>query len=319
MGEPAARIGDNIMCSLQTPTPAGPVPHAVPPGMPIIPPGALTVYIGGQPAARIGDKSMCITPAGPIPNPIIKGAFPVRIGGSPAARVTDAAAHPGAKIAPPCCLKVLIGLAGISGNRWAGEKACQDLKSGRNPSPTDGFQDTNYQSYNNCGVESSRGIINQATGAGVGQEALLNQAMNNGLAHRGATMLASGGTLPAGQAAILAGNGVPSTLIQGNMSAIQTAVGQGRGVIAAVDAGSPGFWPNSPPAGSGHAVTVTGVEYDEHGNIKNVIINDTSAGCNRPIPYAVFQQAMDAWNQQTQPWAGQQGIGQLASTVNPIW
>jgi uncharacterized Zn-binding protein involved in type VI secretion len=50
----AARVGDMHTCPMQTPTPAGPVPHV---GGPIIPPGCPKVMIGGQPAARMGDMT----------------------------------------------------------------------------------------------------------------------------------------------------------------------------------------------------------------------------------------------------------------------
>ena len=42
-GQPAARVGDPHVCPMVTPAPV-PVPHV---GMPIIPPGAVTVLIGG--------------------------------------------------------------------------------------------------------------------------------------------------------------------------------------------------------------------------------------------------------------------------------
>ena len=47
MGMPAARVGDMHVCPLATPT-----PHV---GGPILPPGGITVLIGGMPAARVGD------------------------------------------------------------------------------------------------------------------------------------------------------------------------------------------------------------------------------------------------------------------------
>src|SRR5579884_3377654 len=101
-GQPAARVGDNILCPVANPVPPGPPTHSVPPGLPIVPPGAPTVFIGNQPAARVGDKCLCITPAGPLPDPIIKGAFPVPIANAAAARATDNAAHPGSTIQLPC-------------------------------------------------------------------------------------------------------------------------------------------------------------------------------------------------------------------------
>ena len=46
MGQPAARITDMHVCPMVT----GIVPHV---GGPILPPGAVTVLIGGLPAARV--------------------------------------------------------------------------------------------------------------------------------------------------------------------------------------------------------------------------------------------------------------------------
>ena len=68
--------------------------------VPIIPPGAPTVLIGGMPAARLGDT--CGADA------IIKGSATVLIGGMPAARVGDPTAG-GGLIIPPGAVTVLIG------------------------------------------------------------------------------------------------------------------------------------------------------------------------------------------------------------------
>jgi uncharacterized Zn-binding protein involved in type VI secretion len=66
----------------------GVVPHV---GGPILPPGAITVLIGGMPAARVGDLCVC---AGP-PDVIALGSFTVTIVGQPAARIADLTAHGG--------------------------------------------------------------------------------------------------------------------------------------------------------------------------------------------------------------------------------
>jgi uncharacterized Zn-binding protein involved in type VI secretion len=86
---PAARITDMIVstATLGVPTP-------------ILPPGALTVLIGGLPAARMGDS--CGVDA------IIKGSATVLINGMPAARIADPTAG-GGVIMPPGALTVLIG------------------------------------------------------------------------------------------------------------------------------------------------------------------------------------------------------------------
>lgn len=85
----AARVGDLIV---STATQGAPVP--------IIPPGAPTVLIGGMPAARMGDS--CGADA------IVKGSATVMIGGMPAARVGDLTAA-GGSVLPPGAPTVLIG------------------------------------------------------------------------------------------------------------------------------------------------------------------------------------------------------------------
>ncbi|MCK6692067.1 MAG: PAAR domain-containing protein [Thermoanaerobaculia bacterium] len=68
--------------------------------MPILPPGAPTVFIGGLPAARMGDTCG--------PDVIVKGSATVLIGGMPAARMGDTTAGGGA-VMPPGAPTVLIG------------------------------------------------------------------------------------------------------------------------------------------------------------------------------------------------------------------
>ncbi|MEI7748878.1 MAG: PAAR domain-containing protein [Chlorobiaceae bacterium] len=86
---PAARVGDMIVSSA---TQGAPVP--------IIPPGAPTVLLGGLPAARMGDS--CGADA------ILKGSATVLIGGMPAARIGDLTAA-GGSVLPPGAPTVLIG------------------------------------------------------------------------------------------------------------------------------------------------------------------------------------------------------------------
>ena len=86
---PAARITDMIVSPATSGAP-----------VPILPPGAPTVFIGGLPAARMGDS--CGVDA------VIKGSATVLIGGMPAARIADLTASGGA-ILPPGAPTVLIG------------------------------------------------------------------------------------------------------------------------------------------------------------------------------------------------------------------
>jgi uncharacterized Zn-binding protein involved in type VI secretion len=92
----AARITDMHTCPMVT----GLVPHV---GGPVLPPGTVTVLVGGLPAATVGDLLTCVGP----PDAIVKGSATVRIGGKPAARVGDTTAHGGAIVLG--CLTVNIG------------------------------------------------------------------------------------------------------------------------------------------------------------------------------------------------------------------
>lgn len=87
MGQPAARVGDMHVCPMVTPG-VPPIPHV---GGPILPPGGVTVMIGGVPAARMGDMCVCVGP----PDVIAKGSMGVFIMGMPAARMGDLTAHGG--------------------------------------------------------------------------------------------------------------------------------------------------------------------------------------------------------------------------------
>ena len=84
MGLPAARVSDMHVCPMVTVL----VPHV---GGPILPPGGMTVLIGGLPAARVGDMATCVGP----PDVIVLGSFTVLIGSMPAARISDMTAHGG--------------------------------------------------------------------------------------------------------------------------------------------------------------------------------------------------------------------------------
>ena len=96
MGMPASRITDMHVCPAVT----GIVPHV---GGPILPPGAVTVLIGGLPAARVGDMATCVGP----PDVIALGSFTVLTMNQPQARIGDATGH-GGKIVLGC-FTVLVG------------------------------------------------------------------------------------------------------------------------------------------------------------------------------------------------------------------
>jgi uncharacterized Zn-binding protein involved in type VI secretion len=78
----------------------GIVPHV---GGPILPPGAVTVLIGGLPAARVGDMATCVGP----PDTIALGSFTVFTMKMPQARIGDMTAHGGNIVLG--CFTVLVG------------------------------------------------------------------------------------------------------------------------------------------------------------------------------------------------------------------
>lgn len=221
------------------------------------------------------------------------------------------------------CVSVLVGAAGITGNVPAGTAACAAAAGGRAPAAGTVFPPghpqagqpipagTAGQSYNNCGCESSRQIINQATGAGVTQEGLLNQAMASGNANSvPGNLYASGGTTPGSMVGILAANGVPAHQEAPNMANLEAGAQGGQGVVVSVWAGNMPNWAGQglAPNSGGHAVLVTGVQYDDNGNPINVIINDTGMGqCGQVIPYAGFQGALIG------------GANNHVVTNSPIW
>ena len=290
-GKPAARVGDTHTCPMVDP---GPKPHL---GGPVLPPGAPTVLIGGKPAARMGDKVAC---AGLATDSIQGGAFPVSMEGNPAARMSDKTAHGGMMATGEPT--VLIGLAGTAGNVMVGTAFCNDAASGRSSGST-------QQSYNNCGVESSRQIINHATHSNLTEDGLLQSAINQGLASGTPGQpisFAAGGTDALARQAILANNGVPSTVMATNPENLGLALSRGQGVIASLDASR--LWGPPTPPGALHAVAVTGIEYDDAGNRVAVMINDTGSGqCGQRVPARQFDEAVAAHTH-----------SQLNVTTNPI-
>lgn len=274
-------------------------------------------------AAAGADMHVCMTPWPLPPHAIgvdIEGSPTVLVNGFRQARQGDKVleAIGGTSSIVGGCPTVLVGAAGIVGNVPAGQAACVAARAGRNPPP--GALDPNGnqlqpgtagQSYNNCGCETSRQLINQATPANISQEGLLNQAMAGGQASQvPGNLYASGGTNPQTRQQVLANNGVPSHLENRTMGNLEASVAAGKGNIVVVD--SQTLWTNgtTPPSTGDHVVVVTGVEYDDNGNVKNVIINDTGAGtCSQKVPANV-------WNQATSPAIGN---WQTNVTDNPVW
>jgi uncharacterized Zn-binding protein involved in type VI secretion len=257
-----------------------PIPHV---GGPIIK-GSSTVLSNGLPQARSTDQCLC---AGGPPNFIVTGSSTVLVDKFMAVRMTDKTMHP-----PPGMIvigspNILIGgpTAGCTlGGGPAARKACQAAAGGRASGST-------QQSMGNCGLESCRQLINQNNPNPISEQNLYNQAVKDGNAGVDPKLSETGGTSPAERQAVLAKNGVPSSLQDPTMENIQQNVAEGRGVITSHDCGK--LWGNSQTGG--HAILVTGVHYDENGNPDTVITNDTgvtSGNCARSVPVNQFKNSL---------------------------
>lgn len=301
-------------------TPAGPAARLAAETAKGVAAAAMSSAISG--AAAGSDIHACVTPWPTVPHgPAvdIQGSPTVLCRGNRLARQGDQlleAIGPTNTITGGC-MTVLVGAAGIVGNVPAGQAACVAMRAGRNPPPgtvdssgTPIAAGTAGQSYNNCGVESARQIISVATGTTPTQEGLLNQSMANGDANQvPGNLFASGGTDPASRQNILANNGVASTQVPNDAGNLESAVAGGNGVIMSVWAGNMPNWAGQglAPNTGGHAIVVTGIEYDDDGNPVNAIINDTGVGqCSRSVPFSALQGAARS----DRP---------LNVTTNPIW
>lgn len=280
----AARVNDKHAC----PCPA-PVAHV---GGPIDPPCATNVETNLLGAARATDKATCT--GVPAKNFIVTGSMTVEINGKMAARKTDFTMHPGPGVIIEGSGNVEIGgpRGGATlGNPAQGEQMCQNARAGRH---TPG---NIQQSYQNCGVESTRQIINQATGGNISEDALLDDALSHGDAQtvtkgkwpfRTTDRANSGGTWSHSWPAIAGRHGVPMHNEAQNLQNLGQVVAEGRGVVTAHDVSV--LW--GPGQSGGHAITVTGMEYDDQGRPKTVIYNDTGMGqCSARLPAAQFQQS----------------------------
>lgn len=272
----AARVTDLHICPAFTP-----LPHL---GGPIKSPASPNVETNSLGAARTADELNCIVPS--LTNFIVTGSATVEINGKLASRQWDKTMHPGPGAIITGSGNVDIGggtAGGTIGEPDTAAAQCRALASGRT-------SNTTSQSYNNCGVESSRQLINRS-GNPISEDTLLDEAMASGDAAQEPTRFASGGTGPDGRENILDSHGVPSHQVSQGMRNISQAVAEGRGVITSHDAGI--LWNDAQYNGGGHAIVPTGLEYDANGRLQNVIVNDTGQGqCGQKIPADQFESSL---------------------------
>jgi uncharacterized Zn-binding protein involved in type VI secretion len=271
---------------------------------------ARQLRINSEVAARAGDSALCEGPR----DRIVTGSATVRFNGRAASRVGSRTMHGGALLIGSGNVRVGGPAAGTTvGSPHRGEKMCHALGPGRHPPPGTVYPaghpragqpilpSGTRQSYNNCGVETSRAVVQEATGKEISEDAMLDSHLDDGLA-RGSKdpkqRFRSGGTNPVERQEILRKHGVESELHpQEDMGGMAQAVADGHGVITSHNGGI--LWNDTAYLGSGHSVLLSGINYNANGEIESVTVVDTGTGnCASVIPIARFKKSMEGY-----PWA----------------
>jgi hypothetical protein len=145
-----------------------------------------------------------------------------------------------------------------------------------NQGKTPGYQGT-------CGLVSCVNILRMA-GISATEQEVVHFAAYNRLCNTGYPIPEdNGGTTPSDRQAVLANFGINSELRDGSIENIASAISEGRGVIAAFDAGK--LWGDPDYYGGGHAVTVTSVKTNSHGKILGFFVCDSGTGGNDSAKY----------------------------------
>ena len=294
---PAARVADHTSCPQ----------HG---GGDIIPPCSPTTFgSNGLPRARATDKAQC---KGPI-DIIVTGVRGVYIDGLLATREGEKCMH-GGEIIPPCDPKIFVegpSQGVVVGNPEAARKACIEAAKGRKSGST-------RQSTGNCGLESSRQLINEHKAIDVDEEELLEQ--HTGIAkkydpdtyYEWEEVFREGGSTAYTRQVLLGSMGIgsdktpqytkQSQLHQGSfgvptikkvsapdLGGIVQGVAEGKGVITSHAAGK--LWGTS-QEGS-HAILTTGARYNAQGEVVSVFVNDTGTGeCAQELDADTYEKSL---------------------------
>jgi uncharacterized Zn-binding protein involved in type VI secretion len=273
MGAKATRVTDQHTCPVSN--------HK---GGPVLPPGSGNVRTNSLAQSRATDLIQCNGP----PDVFVTGATTVKVNGKMAVRIEDKTAHGGTIGSSSSNVRIGGPRGGATlGNPDAWTKICATAAAGRNTG-------SSQQTAQNCGVESARQLVIAITGHDPGEEDLLGKSVEKGDADPEPSDIpwdpvesGAGGTNPASRQKILKDNGVTSSQQDQSAANLASAVAQGKGVITSNDAGQ--LWGNPKYNGGGHAVCVTGMEYDANGNLAWVVTNDTGVGeCGRLVPGSDF-------------------------------
>ena len=126
-----------------------------------------------------------------------------------------------------------------------------------------------------CGLVSCVNVL-KMTGINVTEHEIVDYALSKGLCRSNSNREVNGGTAMTDRQAILSGFGVNSELRTASVDNIASAVSEGRGVIASLDAGK--LWDNPDYYGGFHAVTITSVTKDSNGKVLGFHVCDSGTG-----------------------------------------
>jgi hypothetical protein len=180
------------------------------------------------------------------------------------------------------CIPCMFKKAGIVGPNWT--KAANQVFPGQ-------------QSYQNCGLQSSRQIVEQAKGK-LNKTEL--QFLDDAIASCGALKDAnhpaeSGGTGAPSRQCVMQQYGVPSTIEPATVANVDAALRDGKGVIISSEAdtlwGTQGISPSGPGK---HAVVLTNGLYDSAGKMTGVAVNDTGTGTQYTLTASQLQTCLNS-------------------------
>ena len=166
------------------------------------------------------------------------------------------------------------------------------------------------QSYQNCGLQSSRQLIEQAKGQRLAKSELefLEDAIETCGANKEEPHPAeSGGSNAAQRKCVMAQYGVASSVQDASVEAVEKALREGKGVVMSGDMEV--LWANLglPEQSGRHAVVLTHADFDENGELVAVYVNDTGVNQRYQLSRDELEDALDS------------GSGQLNVTDEPIW
>lgn len=165
------------------------------------------------------------------------------------------------------------------------------------------------QSFNNCGVQASRQIVEQVRGKLDKSE---KEFMDDGIAtcsvNQDPDPSKSGASSALSRQCLLQQYGIHSSIEDASIANVDAALRDGKGVI--ITAESKVLWPMAgEPAGSGgaHAVLVSNGIYNSAGKMTGVEISDTGTGSRYPMSIEDLDTALKS------------GPGVMNVTDAPIW